>query len=474
MQELYKGLTDGRFTNDREAAIAIYNTSADDPNYKKLKNRLHNRLINTSFFIDVDQKNMSDYFREYYQCRKNVLATATLGMRGAIRAAIDLGTKTLNKSLRYEFSDLIIELCINLIQFRAVITTKEKDYEHLFELKQKYEQIRYIESIAMGFNSRLAYFQRTEKKDKEELAQMANEFINELNQYREECGTYNFFRYYHYINLRRFVIINDFENLYHACKIAVKDFKTKSFFKYSMVGPILIRKAQACLQLKKYQEGISAADIVIDNDFLSIINVFAGLQLKTNILFHSERYQEAYEVIAQAKSHPRFNSIAQLSKETWGLFEAYANLFINMNLIDPHKSKHQLKKFRLKRFLNSSLEHSASKRDKNIPILIIQILFLLQAKEYEELENKLSSLKIYSYRYLKHNNTFRSNCFIKMLLQLPIGRFHKAAVIRKTEKLKIRLENTPPELIRQSAETEIIPYETLWDHVLSLLNYKFY
>ena len=63
---LYEGIADGVIKNDEEAAIAILGTDSSDINYKKLKYRLQNRLMNTVFFIEVNKPSFNDSQRAYY------------------------------------------------------------------------------------------------------------------------------------------------------------------------------------------------------------------------------------------------------------------------------------------------------------------------------------------------------------------------------------------------------------------------
>ena len=110
----------------------------------------------------------------------------------------------------------------------------------------------------------------------------------------------------------------------------------------------------------------------------------------------------------------------------------------------------------------------------NITILILHILLLLEQKKYGEIIDRVESIKMYAHRYLRKGNTFRSDCFIKMLMQLPAASFHKAAVIRKAEKYLRRLEGEDGQAQVSNPEVEIIPYELLWEYVLESLQNKHY
>ena len=59
--QLYNGIREGKLTNDDEASLLLYNDGSQNPNYRILKHRLKQRLINTLFFIDIQQYGKSTY-----------------------------------------------------------------------------------------------------------------------------------------------------------------------------------------------------------------------------------------------------------------------------------------------------------------------------------------------------------------------------------------------------------------------------
>ena len=81
----------------------------------------------------------------------------------------------------------------------------------------------------------------------------------------------------------------------------------------------------------------------------------------------------------------------------------------------------------------------------------------------------MDALNQYSYRYLRNDDTLRSNCFVKMILKIPDATYHPERLKRHTKKLYKTLVNTPTDIREQSSNIEIIPYESLWELVLELL-----
>jgi Ser-tRNA(Ala) deacylase AlaX len=104
----------------------------------------------------------------------------------------------------------------------------------------------------------------------------------------------------------------------------------------------------------------------------------------------------------------------------------------------------------------------------NIAIVIIHILFNVKRKKYDVAIDRIEAIEKYGYRYLSESETSKSFHFIKLLQTLPRANFnHKLVRIYAEENLRI--------LNEEEAESgsfhkiEIIPYENIWEMMLSLL-----
>ncbi len=104
----------------------------------------------------------------------------------------------------------------------------------------------------------------------------------------------------------------------------------------------------------------------------------------------------------------------------------------------------------------------------NITILIIHVLFLMWQKKYAKADERIDALKAYSNRYLRDDANFRSNCFIKMLVQLAKGDFHPIRGQRYAKRYVERLKEVPLSKSRQGLEIEIVPYEHLWQMIIEM------
>ena len=164
-----------------------------------------------------------------------------------------------------------------------------------------------------------------------------------------------------------------------------------------------------------------------------------------------------------------FPGMIPTDRARWHLYQAYTRLLLEAKVATLEQRK---KHFSIQRFINDLPTFSKDKRAMNIPLLIAQMSFLIIRGEYSKAIDRIEALEKYSSRYLKNNDTFRSNCFIKMLVVIAKQGFNRKAVERHAKKFHDRMINSELEIIDQPFEIEIIPYEDLWQILLHHLSQK--
>ena len=93
----------------------------------------------------------------------------------------------------------------------------------------------------------------------------------------------------------------------------------------------------------------------------------------------------------------------------------------------------------------------------------MHIAFLLQRKDYNAIIDRTDSLNQYAYRYLRKDDSFRSNCMIKMVIQMTKADFNPIRTDRYTADLLKQLGSVSLAGSGENIEVEIIPFEILWD-----------
>ncbi len=474
ISEFYEGILAGKFSTDDDAARFFYESDKNYSGYQKLKSNLKSRLINTIFFIDPKDSSHSERQRAYYACYKEWAAAKILIGKGARLAGVNLCHKILKLAKKYEITELVLDISRTLRLHYGARVGDFKKFEQFNRIFKEYEVIWHAENRAEELYTELVIKYVNNKSTKENLHEKAKQYYQQLE---EDLNLYDSYRLYLCGSLIKIIIhssINAYEETIKVCKESIDLFQSK---KYQPTTPLQIYYYQLLVcytQLKKYNEGKQIAQKCINLLDDGSYNWFKYHEYFFILSMHTKQYQNAYQVYIDTIVHPRFQFLPEGVREMWRIFEAYVHYLIELGKVFPKNDDKVFNKFKLGRFLNETPIFSKDKRGMNIPILVIHILFMIQQQKYDRAIDKIEAIEKYCSRHLRNNDLFRSNCFIKMLMKIPMCSFHKAGVIRKASNYQKRLQSVPLDIANQAHEIEIIPYEDLWEMALLTLENKFH
>lgn len=469
--KLYQGIQRGAIRSDEDAYNFLYNGKKSKNSLARLKNRLFSRLINTIFFIDQSGPQYQDVYQAGKTCYKNHAAARILIANRKRELAVNLVKNSLKISQRYEFTEMNYLFAGFLATHYSLYSIREDRFEKYSLLRRKYlfeleseieaEEAHGLFSIELTRSSASLSHQAREDNIKK---------IEELRKGQKTIDTrrYNIFAYLYQTNF--YLEDSRYEKVVELAKEAIAFFEQKGIESLDTDTSLRTRAAIASFMLKDYE---NAEKLFLTNIELSsprFVNWYNTYNLYFPLCIVQEKYNEAYSILSVVLNANGFDKTHPLLIQLFKIKEAYIHFLIHLEKIDPSESKEEpLRKFRLGRFLNDTPTYSKDKRGVNISILIIQLLLLVQNKKYGELLDKLDALNMYSHRYLRSDNTFRSNCFIKMLMKLPDADYHPVRWERYVKKYRQRLEEHPFELSYHNLDLEVIPFETLYDLVVEML-----
>ncbi|MEM9886502.1 MAG: hypothetical protein AAF849_11475 [Bacteroidota bacterium] len=474
VMDFYNCIAEERLTSDEAAAQHFYGTDANNHSYKKLKNRLKNRLINTVFFIDVKQPSYNQRQRAYYECYKDWAAVKILTGKHARLSAVSISHKILKQAKKYEFSELVLDVARFLRLHYGTREGNIKKYEFYNDLFEEYEQTwakenlseyLYVELVTRYVNSKATQGE-IHNKAKEAFAQL-EDILGQYESYRLQFCAF-------LIKNLIYVSINDYENTVKVCDEAIQVFKQKEYIASVPIQIFLHQQLISFTQLKQFDRGKMVAEECIALLEEGSFNWFKHQELYFTLSMHTGQYQQAYQIFNTAVKHRRFQFLHPHLQEMWKIYEGFLHYLVAVERIEPDGNDKRFRRFRAGKFFNETPIFSKDKRGMNIPILVIQILFMILQKKYDQAIDRIEAIEKYCSRYLRKDDTFRSNCFIKMLLQIPISGFHRAAVVRRSEKYLKRLNSKSIDIANQASEIEIIPYEELWSFALDSLHNEFH
>ncbi len=466
--EFYEKICNDEFKNDDEAAQYFFHTSSDNRNYKLLKKRFEANLLNTVFFIDAKQNNFTLSQRAYYTILKEMAAAKILIARGVGYLSIELLERSLQKAEKFEFTEMAVEITKILKRHYGTRDLNEQLFNHYKQLAERYQKLAQIEDLAEEYFIESNLFFSKNKSNPRAVQTFAATRFEKLKPYLSHYTTYRLHLCTRLLQIQALSTQSNTEQMLEACHQAVEFFT--SINAKSGIQLFSNRKALAHYQLRQYEEGKKSIKKALEIHVLKSLTWLQDMYFYLILCLHTREYQESYDIYKQVTQVPSYKQIPNEISEFWKIAEAYIYYLIAIGKIDAKEDK----QFKLNKFLNEVPEFSKDKRTRNVPILIIQILFLLQGSSKSISKQNVATERInpieqYCSRYLKKGNNFRSNCFIKMLLQIPNGYFNKIAIERKSVKYVKLLKASDVEFVSQTYEIELIPYEHLWEMALNSL-----
>jgi hypothetical protein len=471
IKQLYDKIASGEIKSDEEAKNILYPDNNSDKSYSILKNRLKERLINTLFFIDINQYSKSAYEVALHKIRRNTAAFTLLLDRGKRTSSIELAEKTLKLALKYDDIESVLYLSKQVRKHYTIYAYDKKKKTYYSNLMHEYLDYYQQEIQAENLYQELAH------------AVLHNLDINEIvkdNQfnlinivYNQKTNKNYFFNFYAY-NALYFIKLGDrkYEELLELTEESIEFYKSKVGFSLVAIFDQLFKKGYALLNLGRIEEALNTFEMCREMGpkpgNISWFNIHAYICMTAILL---KKYDYAVEIFNITSRNPNFSDLHETFKEPWLVKEAYLNFIAKLGKLSDHAEALE-GKFKIGRFLNEVPLYSKDKRGYNIAILIIQMLFFLMDKKYSRFIDRMDALNQYSYRYLRNDDSLRSNCFVKMILKIPDANYHPLRLKRHVEKFYKTLINTPPNIREQSSNIEIIPYEHLWELVLELLENK--
>ncbi len=466
---LYEGIVNDQFYTDEEAAAELYNDDKENRSYQKLRNDLKKRLVNALFLMDFKQLSSTQRQVAYYECHKDWAAAMLLMGKKAKVAGIALCRKIIRQAKKYEFTELVLHVAGTL---RLHYGTLEGDYAK-FELYNKmfkeYTDIWQEENQAEELYTELIIKYINNKATKTEIHAIASDYYARLQDSMQRYDSYRLHLCGNLIRLMIYSSVNDYKNTVQVCDEAIAFFEAKEYLANVPLQVFFYQKIVCYTQLRQYRQGKSAAEKCLAFIESGAFNWFKLQELYLLLAFHTGQYQQAYNTLRKVVLQKQFATLPPNILEMWKIYEAYVYYLCRIEKISPARNDKRYARFRPGKFGNETPIFSKDKRGMNIPILIIQILFMIEEQKFNKVIDKIEAIEKYCSRYLRQDDTFRSNCFIKMLLQIPAANFHRAAVLRKSEDLLKKLKSVPIEMANQTHEIEIIPYEDLWNFAINTL-----
>lgn len=470
MEQLYEAILNEKVRTDQDAQRLLYGDQESPAGYSNIKYKLKERLLDSVFLLDYKDNSLTTRQRAVLEAYKRWAAAMILLMRKEKITGLDQLDKLLRHTIKYEFTELTLDILRVLrLQF-STVDGDFKKYEEIKRLYEKYEAIWIAESKAEGNYTDIVIQYALCKATKEQTIVKARQYYNELEPMLKTCESFKLQLYGRMLLLHVYNGVGDYHTAIKICEEAIAFFNGKEYFSALPLQVFYYNLIVYALQLKDFERGQKYIDIMLEVTEEGTFNWFKLQELYFILAMHTGHYETARSIFDKAVQHHNFLEQNSVITEMWTLFSAYLHFLVKLQVLT--KTTPNFAKFKVAKFNNMVPNFSKDKRGVNIAILIVQILHGLADKNYEFVSDRIGATQKYLTRYAKNRDNFRSNTFIKMLLCLSQANYHKEAVVRKSAGLANQLRLCPLAAANQTHEIEIIPFEDIWELITQALGVK--
>ena len=454
----YEGLAKDKWNTDEEAAQDLLGLDAKHKTYRRLKNNLREELLDALLFIE--NKGNNDFQVVFYDSYKKWAQLAFLRHQQAKNTALVLAKKILKKAIEYDMTVLILEVARWLKGTNAAHLGIEKEYQYYSDLVKEYLTVFHLEIEVEGlfYDINIGYV-----KSKAKNINLFKTFYKDYNKMKVHYGKVNSFFYHFYtslIGITLFMSKDDFFETKSICSDTVEYFETKGVRYKGSIHIFLYQSIVCDIQLKDFSSAKKSVEKCYTLTKKGTHYHFRTLENHLILSCYTKEYDQAYDLLQTAKKTKGFKFLLPTVKERWILHEAYVQFLVEVGKAKGNPA--QDKKFKLQKFLNEIPTFTQDKRGMNIPVLLLQVLFLWSRKDFDHAYQRIENLKKYNSRYLNEEDTMRTTYFIKMLSVAATEGFAPRATKKATASLYQEMTSREIVFANQSAELEYIPYEELW------------
>ena len=472
----YNLLQDEPDLDKDEVARRLYgeDSTEKDNRFRKLKQRLTRRMANTVFFIDPKDNQFTDLQKAYYLANREYALARILTGRGASTAADHFMRNVYKRSCKYEFTDLLLLSTAFLrgqyayrLEFRNQYTEFRSEYlraRKLYDLENDVQMA--YEEVVIGYGV-------SADARKETLAQVDQSLEYLHTTYADMEYTYRIILNYFGLRSLSHELRGDVPGLLETLEEGLRLVENKPYTADMPKSYFHLSKMVVYIIQKDYPNG--STTLAAASPFLKPgqTNWYKFKELEFLLAMHTAHYAEALATYHSVAEFASLSAVPKRYQDRWLLNRAYIYYLEAVGQLDIGEVQDPWGKFRLNKFLNNVPAFSRDKRGMNIPVLILQIAYSIALKRFALTVDRIEAIEKYRSRHIKRDENYRSNLFVRILLQFPVVAFHYNGVRRKTERDLKLLHDNPIDLANQSFEVEILPYETIYDLALGGLETKF-
>lgn len=468
VEELYDAISKDLVQSDEEAAALMYGQteSAKSQAYLRLKGRLERNLLNTAFFVDVNQPMFNVREKAFYNCYRDFAAAFILLGRGALKAGIHLLEQILEQTIRYEFVELTAQIANRLRNEYSRVGSAQL-HERYAKIYREYDEKRRLEMLASDYFDNLVHYYILRRSPNEEIHQLATSYLSELQPLASVADTSQFYYHTAQIGIIKNLSVNNCSETIKVCNESIALLKKRPSTKKATLVITSFQKIACLIQLRIFDgQAEETVKYCLSLEEEGSFNWFRTYELHLHYCLFARRYEEALGLFEKASQHPKFESLSGAVRDNWHLYGGYLHLLAALGKLDTLKVEAAAGTFRYGKLSNEIEVLDRDKQGMNIPLVFLPILHHLAKGTFESADISVEALEKYRKRYLDNDMNRRSAAFLNMLIAFAKRDYQSASAERKIKKEQEVLAKEQPQVAGQTFAVEIIPYEDLWKMIV--------
>jgi hypothetical protein len=463
--KLLEGIISGKYHEDAEAALDLYDSSPANKSYLMLKSRTRERMLNLLFTMNSSKRMKSAYQKALYSSSRNIIAARLLILRGMRNVAVDFLKVALNTSKKFEFTDfeLLSARLLRMHETFAGTEIKMKKFDAVIKNKTVLLNAEIEMEELMG---KIFVQIRKTASPKIRLQIVTSDAFKKAKEILKKHRSHNLLANYYRIAIYYQHSHNNHQEVIKLCDECEKYLKSNPVFvDYAFLSEIALQKLDTSLYLKDYNLGKQSVEVCRNLFNPGYLNWLIFLEYYFLLCLHTKNFAEAQKIFNEVVTHSSFSKYPAERLEKWKIFEAF--LFY----ILPENTRQ--KRFNVFKFINEVPIFSKDKRGYNLSIIIAQISLLIKMGDFDKVMDKFHPLKSYSGRYVSKSRNPRSFYFVKMLLLMVKYDFVPVKTKSITNKFFVKLKQAKLGNQGELETLEVIPYDILWeDLMIKLADYN--
>ncbi|HZV70202.1 MAG TPA: hypothetical protein VFG10_11690 [Saprospiraceae bacterium] len=469
LKKLYSIVISKKFINDTQAMKIIYGRK-NLSTFSRLKTRLKDILIKATLLQNSNFETKHSRVTESMNQFRHTIAAKFFVDLKANSLSTEIAERALVKAIKYHSTENILILSRLLIRHFGSVEYNKLKLSKYLSIQEKYLRINSWEIKAENYFYDLQNTQLISSATPSKLSiEKAKNYVDELDKV-DDIKSYLFFINRYKVKAAYYEYMKDYESILNLSEATIKELSVPDLRTNVSMRNINIRKVLALIQVGRNDEALKITSRDLKNLPTGSLPWYLMAYFKLKVLLYDGTYNNAVDLIKVMIEDPHFPKLSINHKDLFYTTLGYMHLIIDSGLAGDREKYHKkLPEFKIGKFLNTTPIFSKDKRGINISILLMHIAILLQRKNYNAIIDRIDSLKQYAHKYLRNDDTFRSNCMVKMVVQMTKANFHPIRTERYTRDLLKQLEQVKLAGSGENVETEIIPNEVLWSIMLKAL-----